>query len=214
MRILIFDTETSGLFPRDGIGDNPYMIQLACIMYDTYEKKIINTINSIIKINFEISEEVSKLTGITNDKIRDNGKDINDILDNFNNLLNDCDILVAHNMEFDLKVMKTEMDRNNKKLNYSEDAIRVRTYCTMKKSIHLCKIQKENSFGKYYKWPKLEELHKWLFNQDVRNLHDAYNDVLVCLRCYVMINCSIDVLEVLKEDFRNILCEEELIEKV
>ena len=37
---------------------------------------------------------------------------------NFNNLLNDCDILVAHNIEFDLKVMKTEMDRNNKKLNY------------------------------------------------------------------------------------------------
>ena len=52
----------------------------------------------------------------------------------------------------------------------------------------------------------MEELHKHLFNKDVKNLHDAYNDVLVCLRCYIMINTSVDILEVLKEEFVDIVC--------
>ena len=42
MLVLVFDTETSGLFPKNNIGDNPYMIQLACILYDTHSSKIIN----------------------------------------------------------------------------------------------------------------------------------------------------------------------------
>lgn len=206
MLVLVFDTETSGLFPKNNIGDNPYMIQLACILYDTHSSKIINRINSLIKIDFEVGEEVIKLTGITNDNIKENGEDINIVLDNFNSLLLKCDILVAHNMEFDLRVIDMEMKRNGKEINYSEEAKRLKTYCTMKKSIHLCKIEKENSFGKYYKWPKLEELHKHLFNKDVKNLHDAYNDVLVCLRCYIMINTSVDVLGDLKEEFVDIVC--------
>ena len=55
----------------------------------------------------------------------------------------------------------------------------------MKNSINICKIEKINKKGeKYYKYPKLIELYKHIFNNDVNNLHDSMTDILVCFRCY------------------------------
>ena len=56
-------------------------------------------------------------------------------------------------------------------------------YCTMKKSIK-----------KFKKYVKLEYLHKQLFNQELRNLHNSLNDVYVCLRCFIKIYFNKDML--------------------
>lgn len=202
MLIVVFDTETSGLFPKDtkDIELYPYMIQLSCILFNTHTKKIEETIDSVINVkNIVLSDEITELTNITNEMIQ-NGVDIQNTLNNFNILLSKCDLLIGHNIEFDLKVINTEMTRNNIKLNYSEEAIRTRTYCTMKKSINLCKIEQTNSFGKYYKWPKLDELHFYLFNKKLKNMHNAFNDTLICLRCYMFMVCIIDIIE--EEDIK------------
>jgi len=45
----------------------------------------------------------------------------------------------------------------------------------------ICKIP-----GKYndYKWPKLAEAYRHLFNEEIKDAHDALADVRACARIY------------------------------
>ena len=70
-------------------------------------------------------------------------------------------------------------------------------YCTMKKTVELCNIKTTSKYGKeYVKFPKLNELHMKLFNSPPRNLHNSLNDVLICLRCYYMLEHKVDIIEI------------------
>jgi hypothetical protein len=70
-------------------------------------------------------------------------------------------------------------------------------YCTMQKSIELCNLKMKTKYGKeYVKFPKLSELHMKLFNSSPRNLHNSLNDVLICLRCYYMLEYKVDIIEI------------------
>jgi hypothetical protein len=55
------------------------------------------------------------------------------------------------------------------------------TFCTMEKSTNLVKLP--GKYGKY-KWPKLVELYKFLFNEELTGAHDALVDILATRRCY------------------------------
>lgn len=201
MRVLVFDTETSGLIPKKYESPEcPYILQLACILVDTDGSKVnkIDSINEIINapIN-KLDDKVMEITGLTIEKVK-SGVDIVPLLNKFKNMLENSDVMVAHNLDFDLKMIKIEFERNNIELNTPGSS-----YCTMKNSTQICSIERENSFGKYLKWPTLEELHKHLFpGLDVKNLHDAYVDSILCLRCYLMLNCKLDIYEN-KEEFKN-----------
>jgi hypothetical protein len=60
----------------------------------------------------------------------------------------------------------------------------------------LCNIKAVNVSGKEYtKFPTLSELHKELFQTIPVNLHNSLNDVVVCLRCYYMLEKKEDILE-------------------
>ena len=52
--------------------------------------------------------------------------------------------------------------------------------CTMQSATNHCRIP-----GPYgYKWPKLDELHRKLFNEPLAGAHRALVDVRACARCY------------------------------
>ena len=81
---LFFDTETTGL-PKDyklhysAIKNWPQVVQLSWVMYRDNEQ--ISSSDMIIKPNnFIISEEVSKLHGITNEIAHEQGYDIKKIV--------------------------------------------------------------------------------------------------------------------------------------
>ena len=63
-------------------------------------------------------------------------------------------------------------------------------YCTMMSTTKLCKLNK---------WPKLEELHRFLFKEDAKGLHNSMIDVIVCLRCYIKVMHNIDICEKVKK---------------
>ena len=54
-------------------------------------------------------------------------------------------------------------------------------FCTMKSSTNLCRLP-----GRYgnFKWPKLTELYKFLFNEEMEGAHDAMVDVRATRKCY------------------------------
>ena len=68
-------------------------------------------------------------------------------------------------------------------------------YCTMRESVDLCKIEKENSRGTYYKFPTLTELHKHLFAVEPKHLHNSFHDILCTIRCFVKMKYNQDIVE-------------------
>ena len=51
---------------------------------------------------------------------------------------------------------------------------------------------------KYVKYPKLIELHDKLFEENTPlTLHNSFNDVLICFKCYFKYRHNMDVNETL-----------------
>lgn len=209
MKILVFDTETSGLpFEKNSsIYDTnkwPYILQLSYVIYNLTTNLIELRYNTYVKISpeVEITKDSEKIHGITREKC-DKGKLIHEVLYEFKNNMIECDLLIGHNVSFDKRMLIVEGIRNKINLNL------ITTYCTMKNSVELCKIEKINYENKtYLKYPTLNELYFYLFNINPKKLHNAYIDVLVCLKCYLMMEKKINVTTVNRElrlFFRNII---------
>tara|TARA_B100001287_G_C22618902_1_gene499006 strand:- start:598 stop:1257 length:660 start_codon:yes stop_codon:yes gene_type:complete len=208
MKVLVFDTETTGIIKdtMTDLNDYPNIVQLSYIVYDTIKKNIVECCDFIInhKNKFKIPEESTKVHGITNEISLKQGVSIKKALKSLLDSLNDVNYLVAHNLNFDKKMIEVELSRLgldgpkmiNKIIYNLED------FCTMNKSRSICKIDtgRKNTLGRtIYKNPKQSELHKHLFGTTPVNLHNSLNDVLVCLRCFIMLQFKRDVCDYSEE---------------
>ena len=201
MKILVFDTETTGLPEKNAeiIATHkwPYIVQISYILYDTDKNIVLNYVDQIIKLPKKviISEESENIHKISNEMSRSKGADIKKELNKFNNIISKADIIVGHNILFDKNMITVECLRNKLDENLINTG-RKPEFCTMKKSVNICKIIKvANNGDQYYKYPKLLELHEYLFGTIPDGLHNSMIDVLVCFRCYGMIKYNIDYLE-------------------
>ena len=199
MRVLVFDTETTGLpeARNTSIYETskwPHIVQLGYLIYDTEEKEVCVDIDTYINIpdSVTISEESAKIHHITRQMCNHSGMQIQEALLKFKFLMNTCDCVIAHNLSFDKRMLIVEGIRNNIRMDF-----KTAEYCTMKKSTDICKIEKLNKTGQtYYKYPTLSELHKHLFNKEPKNTHNAFADILICLKCYCKILFDDDIEEI------------------
>ncbi len=203
MKVLVFDTETTGL-PEDksaSLRDTekwPHILQLAFILYDTVKCKCVASHDYIINIpdHVEISWQSEEIHGITREISNKKGIPIRLALEEFNDCLKHADILVAHNLSFDKKIVLSSCFRENIKPLFYYNGIPIVEYCTMKKTVDFPVVLAKNSKGETYnKFPKLAELHEYLFGVRPDGLHDAYIDILVCLRCYIKLEENLDILD-------------------
>jgi len=126
MKLLIFDTETTGLLPKQKTlcyGNHhefPHIVQLSYVYYDTDEQSIISMKDYIIKVpsSVTIPEESIKFHGITNEISYSNGEPIELVLDDFMTLFQQSDRVIAHNLEYDKTMVLVELMRQ-KALNNS-----------------------------------------------------------------------------------------------
>ena len=197
MKFLLFDTETTGL-PKNKNGriddsDNwPYIVQLSWILYDDVDN-VITLSNDIVKLKNiqELTETSIKIHGITQEKSINTGKPIKEVILNFQTALSVTDVVIAHNLFFDKRIVMAECSRNKMRHEFYNSK---QYYCTMKNSVNICKIKTISKTGEeYYKYPKLEQLHEHLFNKKPYGTHDALVDVLICLRCYCKIEHNYDI---------------------
>ena len=206
MKVLVFDTETSGLPPKYNnnlleINKWPYILQIAWILYDTEKNLILDKYVSFIKVdlNIKIEEKSIEIHKITHDKLQSKGKYIVEVLNKFNTILKLCDIIIGHNLSFDKNILLVEAQRNGIVLNFMRDGAQISQYCTMFNSINLCKISFPNSNNNYknsYKYPKLSELVYYLFKEENINFHDAIIDVIYTLRCYYRLQKNLDLFQI------------------
>ena len=207
MKILVFDTETSGLPEKNAsIYEHskwPYIIQISYIFYDMSNNNAIVKDN-YIKINnsIVISPESIEKHNLTHEILNAKGININYAMKEFNEYLKIADVVVGHNISFDKRMVFVECFRhkidqyftkfvNNEKINKPE-------FCTMKNTTQYCNIIRLNKINKeYIKLPSLSELYTKLF-PDVtlpKNLHNSIVDVLITLRCYIKYQYNYDIIE-------------------
>ena len=178
---LFFDTETTGLpknwkAPVTDLKNWPRMVQIAWVISDNAGNRI-ETKDFIIKPEgYTIPYEASRVHRISTEKAIDEGVDLVKVLNNFNELINEADHIVAHNIDFDKMILGAELLRKN----MTTDFFNKSKLCTMKASTNYCKIQ--GNYG--YKWPKLSELHTKLFGEDFEEAHDASADINATEKCF------------------------------
>ncbi len=178
---LFFDTETTGLpknykAPVTDLNNWPRLVQLAYLFYDKNGNKISGGDHIIKPDGFTIPVEASRIHGISNEKAKQEGKDLKSVLSDFLSLIDQTEYLVAHNMSFDEKIVGAEFLRNG-----MTDVVGTkRKICTMQSSTNFCKI--DGAYG--YKWPKLSELHYKLFRTDFQEAHNAAIDINATAKCF------------------------------
>ena len=82
-------------------------------------------------------------------------------------------------MSFDEKIIGAEFLRNG----FANIIVTKNKICTKDESVNFCAIPGVN--GKDgFKWPKLSELHKKLFNTDFADSHNAAADITATAKCF------------------------------
>lgn len=178
---LFFDTETTGLplswnAPISDLNNWPRMVQIAWTKHNEDGKQITKKEYIIKPEGFFIPHEAAKVHGISTETANEKGISLESALNEFLNDLEDVEYLVAHNIDFDEKIVGAELIRKN----LPNKIPNIKKICTMKSSIDFCQIPGKDK----YKYPKLQELHFKLFNKNFENAHDALVDVKACSKCF------------------------------
>ena len=183
-KIIFFDLETNGLpknyrLPCTVVDNWPRITEIAFLVVDRVEGEIFEHVALIKPDGWTIPDEpFFKRQGFTTDKSKKEGTPILNSLQLFIEWVNESDVLVAHNMTFDYNVMGAEMIRKNIKAEKKLQKI-----CTMQEMTSVLKLP-HASGGNGYKWPKLEELYRFLFEADFVGAHSAIWDLRATAECF------------------------------
>lgn len=148
-KILFFDTETTGLHPGN-------ICQLSYIIID---RDNIRSSNYFFKVDY-VEPGAQRIHGFSVEKLLQlsNNKSFKDQFLLLKNDFDSADLLVGHNISFDLRFIISEYKKSGYNFTYND------TLCTMKYFTNICKISKQGGHG--YKWPRLEELTSFFSIKD------------------------------------------------
>ena len=178
---LFFDTETTGV-PRDwkapisDLGNWPRVVQLAWAVVDRHEHEVDRGTYLIKPQGFTIPRGAERIHGISTERTLGEGYPLREVLTKFSAALSRATVVIAHNLDFDEKVVGAEFLREGMPVALHQK----RRVCTMMAGTDFCKLP-----GPYgYKWPSLPELHAALFQSPYEESHDAAADVAACAKCF------------------------------
>jgi len=190
---LFFDIETTGLPPR-GVNvsektvdryDKCRIISIAWTLRDNstvYSQNymIIDPGESYMyeKIGAEFIHHISRKM------IQKYGKPVEEVMGLFMKDVVAADSIIAHNLNFDKTITLAELYRMGDTKNASI-LQNVPGVCTMLSTVDI--VRCPGKFSSSYKWPKLQELYKFLFDENFENAHCALDDVFAMVKCYYKI---------------------------
>ena len=181
MSVMFFDTETTGKYDFKAPPEapqQPHLVQIAMIL-DDLEGNTIEEYETIIRTgNVNIPISAQEIHGISTAIANAHGIDVRVALNKFDGFWQKSNRIIAHNIDFDRKVMKTAYHREGREGLFDMTP----TYCTMQHSTDVLKLP-----GRYrgYKWPRLEEAYRVLVDiEGFEGAHNALNDVRACRSVY------------------------------
>lgn len=173
MIALFFDTETTG-FKSSTF--TPEIVQIGAILQDTETRRVLGELNMIVKAEKPIPPEVTAIHGISDELSAKFGVRSGFVDNMFALLASNADVVVAHNIDFDIGIVNGVWDISRAIIATKEQ------YCTMKSATDIVGIPK--SHGGSNKYPKLAEAYRHFFNAEFENAHDAMSDVRACRDVY------------------------------
>lgn len=185
---MFFDTETTGFIPDNvdvkEFNQYPFPVQIAWAVFD-YDGKLIKEREFILLQPIDIPSDAAKIHKITTQKMKEKGVDPIPVYEEFVSDLKSARYLIAHNLEYDDKVIKAEFYRKGLK----STLLSKKRICTMKKFKRFCDIPFPSGTG--IKFPKLSEFAVCAFNAKIPPTrfsivggHDASVDVRVTAKCF------------------------------
>lgn len=183
MVYLFFDTETTGLpknykAPSTDVDNWPRLVQLSWILKAGKDRELSRGDFVIRPDGFVIPEEASNVHGITTERALKEGVGAKEAVYYFLGAARVADVLVGHNVDFDMHVVGAELVRAWKK-DYLGG---MKVLDTMKASVDHCAIEVPGRSS--YKWPKLMELHKKLFGTEFEDAHNSMADIAATEKCF------------------------------
>ena len=178
MKILVFDTETTGL-PNDysltayqSPNNWPHIVSISWAVIDSTTNTVVKSHSYIVRPDkWSIPVEASNIHGITQAQALNFGLPLRVVMEAFNG--EQCDVMVAHNMKFDLNVVINAILWD---LNIPFKGFPKPKFCTMEIGRLMCKLP-----GRYgFKYPKLSELYTHVVGHPPKTdqLHNALFDTL------------------------------------
>ena len=148
MKLLFFDTETTGIKPGN-------ICQLSYITVDTSTKPQTTTGHNFFFTVEDVEPSAEAVHGFSVEKLYElsNGMYFDDLVDEFYNDFREADFVIGHNVSFDIKFLKHELEPMGE--IYEPKHI----FCTMNYFKDICKLLRPNGD---YKNPKLAELVNFL----------------------------------------------------
>ena len=127
---VVFDLETTGLYPNSG----DTIIEIGAVKIK--DGIIIDRYDELIYPEKELSEEISKITGITNEMLKGKRKELDGLID-FRKWVGDLP-MVAHNAKFDISFIENAIDRYNldKLTNVVLDTLGISRYLESSERFH------------------------------------------------------------------------------
>lgn len=192
---LFFDFETTG-FVRESMPydhkSQPHIVQVAAALCDddTPNGEPIQQIDVIVKPDgWRIPPSSLAVHGITMKDANARGVPEWDAIMALLELIEKADLIVAHNLAFDWKILNIAAARFLNEAAMSRLSASARSaYCTMEASRDLCRIpptQKMLDAGfSQFKSPRLEEAYQILLGQEMTGAHNALHDVTACRRVF------------------------------
>lgn len=177
LKFCFIDTETTGL------SNNSNIIELAWVITDK-NLNVIKEESHIINGDFEITDFIQNLTGISKEKTVNEGISIQSALLKFYNDILKCQFLVAHNIYFDYKMIINEInnifkENNNELTHYTnvfQSKIRLCSQFILKKECFEREIDLENN--------KLQTFYNRLIEEPMVQTHRALNDIYMIIECF------------------------------
>lgn len=181
---LIFDTETTGIphnktAPLTDLENWPRLVQIAWQLHDAHGK-LLTQHNCLIKPDgFDIPFKAEQVHGISTKRANEEGIPLAEVLKSLQKDLESTQLLVGHNIEFDINIIGAELIRQSID---PEPFLAIQRLDTGIASTEFCQLQ--GGIGGKLKMPRLSELHEKLFGEDFIDAHDASYDVDATARSF------------------------------
>jgi DNA polymerase-3 subunit epsilon len=177
---LIVDCETNGLprnhkAPVTDLANWPRAIQIAWALHDESHQLCSSATRIIRPEGFQIPPTPCACTGYPWSAHLARGTRLR-MCSPSSQVADDAKVVVAHNAGFDGSVIAAEYLR----LGLEPPFVPSSMICTMTQSTDYCGLS--GPYGN--KWPKLDELHMFLFGTLFGGANDAGVDVAACARCF------------------------------
>jgi len=156
----------------------PKVVHVSWILLDKDLKPIEDFDFIVNREDRKYTSAILNFAKIDDDDIEKKSAPIDVILNKFNESLEKCQYVVAHNMAININMLAAEYLRNTIEVKvFKKEPI-----CIMQEGTYITKIP--TKYGTY-KWPSLVELHAALFNSTFTPPNNARADVIASARCFI-----------------------------